>query len=64
MVSSNKCKVKNSWVKVEMEHAHLFPKSQQRKMAKKIAQDHLLEMGCGYYPALLKMERKLKYGKK
>lgn len=60
-----KCKLKKSWIDVEMEHASLFPKSKQRKMAKKIAAQHVAEMGCGYYPALKKMEYKLlKGGKK
>lgn len=54
-----KCKVKKSWINVEMEHASLFPKSKQKIMAKKIAQQHVAEMGCGYYPALKKMELKL-----
>lgn len=43
-----------------MEHKNLFPKNQQKNMAKKIAQGHVQELGCGYYPALIKMEKKLK----
>lgn len=64
----NKCKVKESWVGIEMEHKSLFPKSKQRLMARKIAEQHVEEMGCGYYPALKKMEKRLqlksKRGKK
>lgn len=54
-----KCNLKQSWIKVELEHAHLFPKSKQLQMAKKIACDHVKEMGKGYYPALKKLENKL-----
>jgi hypothetical protein len=50
------CKVKKSWANVEMEHAHNFPKNLQKSIAKKIACDHVKEMGTGYYPALKKME--------
>ena len=45
--------------KIEMEHAHLFPKNQQRHMAEMIAKDHLKESLC-YYKELVKMEKKLK----
>jgi hypothetical protein len=55
-----KCKLKKRWVKMEMEHAHLFPKNRQKMMAKKIAKDHIAELGCGYYPALEKMEKHLR----
>jgi hypothetical protein len=55
----NKCKVKQSWINIEMEHASLFPKSKQRIMAKKIACQHVKEFP-NYYPALIKMERRLK----
>jgi len=55
-----KCKLKKSWVKIELEHAHNFPKKQQWKMARKIACDHVGELGKGYYPALIKMENRLK----
>jgi hypothetical protein len=58
------CKVKKSWINVEMEHASLFPKSKQKSMAKKIASQHVAEMGCGYYPALKKMENKLKINRR
>jgi hypothetical protein len=49
-----KCKVKKSWVNVELEH------TKSRKVARKIACDHVKELGVGYYPALMKMEAKLK----
>lgn len=45
--------------KVEMEH------TKSKKVAKKIATDHLLEFkGAPYYTELLKMEKKLKRGMK
>ena len=53
------CKIKKEWINAEMEHAHLFPKNLQKSIAKKIAQDHVNEIGCGYYPALFKMEKRL-----
>jgi hypothetical protein len=49
-----KCKLKKSWIDIELEH------TKNRKVAKKIAQDHVNELGCGYYPSLIKMEKKLK----
>lgn len=48
-------------IKVEMEHAHLFPKNLQKSMAERIAKDHLKE-NCNYYIELKKMEKKLKGG--
>lgn len=59
-----KCKIKKSWIKVEMEHKNLFPKSKQKIMARKIAEGHVKELGVGYYPALFKMESKLKKSKR
>jgi len=53
------CKVKKAWVNIEMEHSHLFKIGDKRLMAKKIAKDHIAEMGCSYYPSLIKMEKKL-----
>jgi hypothetical protein len=49
-----KCKIKPSWIKVELEH------TSSKRIAKKIATDHVREHGCGYYPALKKMEARLK----
>jgi hypothetical protein len=49
--------------KVEMEHAHLFPKKVQKQMTTKIAKDHIKESPC-YYKELMKMETKLKRGNK
>jgi len=40
-------------IKVESEHAHLFPKNLQKIMAKRIAQDHLKE-DSNYYDKLKK----------
>lgn len=58
------CKIKKSWVNAELEeHGHNFPKSMRLKVAKKIAKDHINEMGCRYYPTLFKMERRLKKGR-
>ena len=48
------CKIKKSWVNIEKEH------TKSDKKATKIVKDHLREMGCGYYPALIKMEKSLK----
>lgn len=48
------CKLKKSWINIELEH------TKSRKTARKIANDHLKEFGCVYYPALIKMERNLK----
>jgi hypothetical protein len=33
----------NMGIKVEMEHAHLFPKNLRKSMATRIAKDHLKE---------------------
>jgi hypothetical protein len=49
-----KDKVPERWVKMEMEHTN------SKKKARKIVQDHLDEHGMAYYPALIKMEAKLK----
>ena len=51
MVNCNN--LKKSWIKVELEHTRNI------NTAKKIACDHVKEMGRGYYPALKKMEKKL-----
>jgi len=40
-------------IKVEMEHAHLFPKNLRKYMATKIAKDHLKE-DKNYYTKLKK----------
>ena len=61
MVNKKKCKLKKSWVKAELdEHGHLFNKKIRKEMAKKIAKDHVNELGCDYYPKLFKMEKKLR----
>jgi len=49
--------------KVEMEHAHLFPKSNRKSMAIKITKDHIKESPC-YYKELKKLESKLNRRKK
>jgi len=41
--------------KIEMEHAHLFPKKMQKTITKKIALDHIKEDSC-YYTKLIKLE--------
>jgi hypothetical protein len=48
------CKVKRAWIEVEKEHTN------KEWLAKKIAQDHVNEFGCKYYPALKRMEKRLK----
>ena len=50
-------------LKVEQEHAHLFPKAKRKEMTKKIALDHIKEFPC-YYKELTKMETKLSRRKK
>jgi len=45
--------IPKKWVKVELEH------TKSMRVARKIASDHVKEFGREYYPALLKMERKL-----
>lgn len=40
-------------IKVEMEHAHLFPKNLRKTMAERIAKDHLKE-DKNYYTKLKK----------
>ena len=59
-----KCKLKSSWINAELEHQKHFPKNLRLPMAKKIACDHVKELGYGYYPALFKMEKALKRSKK
>lgn len=49
-----KCKINKSWIEDEMIH------TKNRWYAEKIVKDHIKEYGCGYYPALKKIERKLK----
>jgi hypothetical protein len=41
-------------VKIESEHTNSL------KLKRRIVADHWVEMGTGYYPALVKMENKLK----
>jgi len=48
------CKLKKQWVDIELEH------TSSRKKARKIACDHYKEFGNAYYPALIKMESKLR----
>lgn len=45
--------------KIEMEHKSLFPKSKQKEMARKIAQQHINEFPCYYSKGLIKMEKSL-----
>lgn len=46
--------------KIEMEHASLFPKNIQGKMAGKIARQHIDEFDCYYTLGVLPMEKRLK----
>ena len=58
-----KCNLKNEkkiGLKIEMEHAHLFPKNKQLQMARKISIDHIKEFPCYYSKGLIPMERRLK----
>ena len=52
MGCGKKCQLRIG-VDIEMEHAHLFPKSLQKGMAKKIAKDHIKE-DDKYYSKLKK----------
>jgi hypothetical protein len=47
-------------IKIEMEHAHLFPKPMQLAMAKKISTDHVNEFSCYYTKGLIPLEKRLK----
>lgn len=46
--------------KIELEHRHLFPKRFQKRMAKRIALDHIHEFPHYYSQGLIPLERKLK----
>ena len=48
-----KCKLKKEWISIEMEH------TKNPAIARKIACDHVKEYGNKYYPALIKMEKRL-----
>ncbi len=54
LIENMECKIKKSWLKMESEH------SKNKNVQKKIACQHIKEFGKGYYPALKKMEAKLK----
>ena len=59
----NKCNRKKELAigqKIEMEHASLFPKRLQKKMAGKIAEQHIEEFECYYSKGLLAMEERLR----
>ncbi len=47
-------------MKIEMEHAKLFPKNLRKVMATRIATDHIKEYPCYYSQGLIKMEKRLK----
>lgn len=47
-------------IKIEMEHAKLFPKNLQKSMAERITQDHIKEYPKYYSQGLLPMEKKLR----
>jgi hypothetical protein len=49
-----KCQIKKAWINIEREH------TSSEATAKRIVKEHINEWGCGYYPALKKMELKLK----
>jgi hypothetical protein len=50
--------------KVEMEHAHWFPKSERRMWAGRIASDHLREFPCYYSEGLIPMEKQFQKDKR
>ena len=47
------CKIKKAWVEIEKEH------TTSNKKAEQIVKEHIKEHGCNYYPALIKMEKKV-----
>ena len=49
------CKELKKGIKVEMEHAHLFPKNLQKNMAERIAKDHIKE-DKNYYTKLKRLK--------
>jgi len=55
----NKKKELKLGIGIEMEHAHLFPKSKQKSMAEKIAKDHIKEFSCYYSEGLIPLEKRL-----
>ena len=62
-----KCKLNNELKigkKIEMEHTSLFPKKLQKKMAIKIAKQHISEFPCYYTKGLVPMEKKLKLNRR
>ena len=46
--SNMRCRIKKEWIEMEREH------TSNEIAARKIVKDHILEWGCGYYPALKK----------
>lgn len=61
MNNNKKCKLKKSWINTELEeHGHLFKKEDRLRMVKNITRNHVSELGCGYYPELFKMEKRLR----
>lgn len=64
MVTCNRKKELKLGRKIELEHAHNFPKSKQKSMANKIALDHINEFECYYSKGLLPMEKMLSRKKK
>lgn len=50
--------------KIEMEHASLFSKKLQKKMAGKIAEQHIDEFSCYYSKGLIPMEKRLRRGRR
>ena len=63
MKKKTKCSRKKEMaigLEIEMEHASLFPKKLQKKMAGKIAGQHIDEFSCYYTKGVLPMEKRLK----
>ncbi len=56
----NKEKELKIGMKIELEHARLFPKNMQKSMSRRIALDHIEEFPCYYTEGLIPMERKLR----
>lgn len=47
-------------IKIEMEHAHNFPKNLRKAIVTRIAKDHLKEFSHYYTKGLIPMEKRLK----
>lgn len=56
----NKEKELKIGMKIEMEHAKLFPKNLRKSMVRAIAKDHISELPCYYSKGIIPMEKRLR----